>query len=849
MDLPRLPQLCRTLTRLMALLALISNPAPAAENRPVPADQARNERFFEQEIRPLLVTHCDSCHGKSKAKGGLRLDSMESILQGGESGPAIVPGKPEQSLIVEAINYHGLEMPPTGKLASRQIQAISDWITKGAPWPGYERAGQDAAKLPAERSRAKFKDDDRALWSIQPIRSPGVPPPQQGEPAWSRGPIDAFLLARLREHGLTPAAETDKATLIRRLTFDLTGLPPTPEEMDTFQTDRSPDAYERLVDRLLASPRYGQHWARHWLDLVRFAESDGHRQDAFRAGAWRYRDYVLHAFNVDKPYDRFLTEQLAGDELDPHDPEMKIAVGYLRLGPYEYNQRNVHGQWADILNDITDVTGETFLGLSIACARCHDHKFDPILQRDYYRLQAFFTPLIFRDDAPVAPIGNALIASQKPRNETPRVTELRRQIAAIEKPYRDKGTQSALAKFPDDIKAILNKPDSERSAYERQIGALAYRQIQYEHDQIPAILKANDKPRWSELKQALSRLSGADPNPAEGVLTATDVGPSAPATIIPGDRSRQAIEPGVLSILYSKPMPISRLSSSPETTGRRLALAQWLTRPDNPLPARVMVNRVWQYHFGRGLVGTASDFGRLGEAPSHPDLLDWLASEFMRNGWRLKPLHRQVVLSAAYRQASTRTSAEAEQARRIDPENRLLWHWSTRRLAAEEIRDAMLAASGELDPIVAGPSVPTVKPRRAIAVRLVRNASDPLLNIFDGPDGSVTIARRYTSTTAPQALLMLNGDWVMARAQAMADQILKLVPDSERGAEAVALAYRRALGRPPTNDELNEARAFAVRQSQADSGPRPLRSLPFDRSTFVDFCHVLLNSNEFFYVD
>ena len=413
-------------------------------------------------------------------------------------------------------------------------------------------------------------------------------------------------------------------------TFDLTGLPPTPEEVDAFLADDTADAYERLIDRLLASPRYGQRWGRHWLDLVRYAESDGYRQDALRPHAWRYRDYVVRSFNTDKPYDRFLTEQLAGDELDPDDPELRVATGYLRLGTYEYNQRNVRGQWADILNDITDVTGEVFLGLSIGCARCHDHKFDPILQKDYYRLQAFFTPLLPRDDLTLATPRQWADYQAKRAAWEKAAADILRQIDALERPYRDKGTASAIAKFPDEIKAILAKPETDRSLLERQLGALAFRQIAYEHDQVPSLLKGTAKARWDELHKALKRYDALRPVPPDPVLTATDLGPVSPPTVIPGDRKQEPIEPGYLSVLDPGPARIEPSPAAPQSTGRRLALARWLSRPDNPLSTRVIVNRVWQYHFGRGLAGTSSDFGRMGEAPSHPELLDWLATRICR---------------------------------------------------------------------------------------------------------------------------------------------------------------------------------------------------------------------------
>jgi Protein of unknown function (DUF1549)/Protein of unknown function (DUF1553)/Planctomycete cytochrome C len=838
------------LARCLAILVTIGAPVCSmAAGEADSATQAAREHFFEQNVRPLLAEKCYSCHGDKKQKGGLRLDSLEAILKGGESGPAVVAGKPEESLIVEAINFLGLEMPPNGKLGPAKVDVLTQWVSMGAPWPAGDR-GAHAPNLPSNTSTTKTSPLDRSLWSLQPVRKAVIP--QRGSEDWAdwtRNPIDVFILKALQEHSLTPAAEADKPTLIRRVTFDLTGLPPTLAEVDAFLADDHVDAYERLIDRLLASPRYGERWGRHWLDLVRYAESDGHRQDAVRPHAWRYRDYVVRSFGIDKPYDRFLTEQLAGDELNPDDPELRVATGFFRLGTYEYNQRNVRGQWADILNDITDVTGEVFLGLSIGCARCHDHKFDPILQKDYYRLQAFFTPLLWRDDLTAATAKQHADYQAKYSAWQKAAADTLHEIEALEQPFRDKGTASATAKFPDEIKEILAKPEKDRSLLERQLGALAYRQIAFEHDQVPSLLKGAAKTRWNELREALKRYDDSRPVPPDSVMTATDLGPVAPPTVIPGDRKQEAIEPGYLSALDSRPAPIASSPAAPYSTGRRLALAHWLGRPDNPLATRVIVNRVWQYHFGRGLAGTSSDFGSMGESPSHPELLDWLATEFVNAGWRLKPLHRLILTSATYRQAANRTESDLAAGQRIDPENRLLWKRTVQRLDAEEIRDAMLAASGELEPVIGGPSVPPTRPRRTIDTRVVRNSRDALLEVFDAADGIFSTPRRNTTTTPTQALLLINGNWSVARAQALAARLERLEPSSADSRGRASLAYRLTVGRQPEPGEIAEALAFI------DQRPNRLfRSVKTSNSAvahdaLVDFCHVLLNSNEFLYVD
>ncbi len=829
------------------LFATIASMATAGEGTPADrAIQAERERFFEQRVRPLLVESCYSCHSAVKQKGGLRLDSIEAILGGGDSGPALVPGKPGESLLVEAVHYDGPEMPPSGKLAPEKINDLTRWVAMGAPWPSADRTRPHAAGISPEGDRT---DPQPLPWSFRPLRRPEVPDvdalPSPDGSDWSTNPIDRFIRQSLAAKQLEPAPRADRLTLIRRLTFDLIGLPPTPEEVDAFLADNRPDAYERLVDRLLASPRYGQRWARHWLDLVRYAESDGYRQDAYRPDAWRYRDYVVQSFNADKPYDRFLAEQLAGDEIDPDDPQLRVAAGYLRLWPYEYNQRNVIGQWEDIVNDVTDVTGEVFLGLSIGCARCHDHKFDPILQEDYFRLRAFFSPMLPRDDLPLARASQCETYRQKRSAWEQAAAKILREMEDIARPYRDRGTASALAKFQDDIRAVLTKNEADRTPYERQIGALAFRQVAYEHDQVPRILKGRDKARWAELQAKLKAFEAIRPEEPASVMTVRDVGPIAPPTTIPGKPRKGTIEPGFPKALDPSPPAIATPPAAPDSTGRRLALAQWLGRPDHPLTTRVIVNRIWQYHFGRGLSGTPSDFGRLGEPPSHPELLDWLATEFIARGQRWKPIHRLIVSSEAYRQAAVRPFDEVVHAARIDPENRLLWKRTVVRLDAEEIRDAMLAASGELDPGIGGPSVSATSPRRTIETRIARNAPDPMLIAFDAPDGSVPIPRRVPTTTSTQALMLLNGPWTLARAKSFADRVERMAPASDGQRPRILAAYRLAIGRPPDASEIEEAAGFLDRARRV-SHP-PIRNA--DHAALVDFGHVLLNSNEFLYVD
>jgi hypothetical protein len=753
--------------------------------------------FFEAKVRPLLEARCFKCHSAQaggKVKGGLRLDSREALLKGGDQGPAAVPGSPDQSLLVRAVSYEDpdFQMPPKERLPRGEVEILVRWIKAGAPWPETK----DAAR--PRRKEKEITDADRAFWSFRPVRE--AAPPALEDP-WCRNDIDRFILAKLRAEGLSPAPEADRRTLLRRLTFDLHGLPPAPEELEAFLKDPASDAYERAVDRLLASPRYGERWARPWLDLVRYAESDGYKQDAYRPHAWPYRDYVIRSLNDDKPYDRFVQEQLAGDEIAPDDPAVGVATGFLRLGIYEYNQRNAYGQWRDILNDITDVAGDVFLGLGLGCARCHDHKFDPILQRDYFALQAFFAPLLWRDDLPRAGSEERAAADARRKEWEEKTAPIRAELAAVEKKYVEQAEQSILSKFLPELQDVWRKPAAARSPYENQIADLVDRQVVFERTTIDGKIKGADREKWSALKRKLAEFDALKGRELPPALVVSDVGAAPPPTTIPGDPEGRVIEPAFLSVLRPER---PRIDPLPGSTGRRTALARWLTDPANPLAARVPVNRLWQGHFGRGLVGTASDFGRLGETPSHPELLDWLAARFVREGWSLKQMHRLMVTSAAYRQSGRNPAAEA--ARLKDPENRWLWRANSRRLEAEQIRDAMLAASGELDRSMGGPAVDWTAPRRTIYTKALRNLKDPLLEAFDLPDPFQSVPGRNATTTATQALLLMNGRWPLERAEAFARRI-RTSPDP------VGDAYRLAYGRAPAPAELEAARAFLGRGS------------------------------------
>ncbi|WP_439621915.1 PSD1 and planctomycete cytochrome C domain-containing protein [Gemmata sp.] len=788
---------------------------------------------FEESIRPLLSEHCFRCHGADKQKGGLRVDSREALLAGGDSGAAIVPGKPEESLFVQALKHDGLKMPPSKQLPDEQIAVLAKWIKDGAVWGG--RASKTGgASGHAARKPGLITDDDRKWWAFQKPLRPEVPGAGGN---WARTPIDHFIAQRLNAEQVSHAGEADRQTLIRRLTFDLIGLPPAPAEVTAFVEDRSPDAYEKLVEKLLASPRYGERQARAWLDVVRYAESDGYRADAARPHAWRYRDYVIRAFNADTGYDRFVREQLAGDELYPNDPNALIATGYFRLGQYEYNQKDVRGQWAAIQNDITDVTADAFLALGLGCARCHDHKFDPVLQKDYFSLQSFFAGLRFVDE-PVFPSAAARAEYEAELAAwDAKTAPLREKMAALLGPVLAKIQANAGDKYPPEIQAVIHKPAAERTPGERQLYELAMRQVrELELDRAPSRL-GKHKDEYDALKK---ELDAATKPVAPMAMVARDLGPDAAEVLIPGGRKKAvAAEPAFPVVLGASP-PLIR--ARPDSTGRRAALAEWLTSKDHPLTARVMVNRIWQGHFGTGLVATASDFGTLGEKPSHPELLDWLAVEFVEHGWSLKHIHRLIVTSAVYRQASVGSAKGA--ARTADPENRLLSRMSVRRLDAEQVRDAMLATSGELKLDAGGPAVPAAAPRRSIYTRVLRNSPDPLIASFDAADGISGCARRNITVTPTQALLLMNGTGTLARAEAFAARVMPA--DGKDAAAGVTEAYRRAFGRSPTTEEAAEALEFLKQQvGLARNAVTP----DSRRKGWTDFCHSLLNANEFLYID
>jgi cytochrome c553 len=799
------------MTRLSAPLlaaALLAAPAAAQTRQPDP------ESFFELKVRPVLARRCSRCHGGEKANGGLRVDSRAALLKGGRSGPALVPGDPEKSLLVQAVRHVGtdLRMPPQEKLADAVVADLAAWVKQGAVWPAAKPGGADAFA-------------PQKHWAFRPVKKVEPPPDPSG---WARHPIDRFIAAGLRKQGLRPAGAADRRVLLRRLTFDLIGLPPTPQEVEAFLADRSPDALERVVDRLLASPHYGERWGRHWLDVARYADTAGDNADYPIPEARLYRDYVIDSFNADKPYDQFVREQLAGDLLARQGPpegyaERVVATGFLALArryataPYEL--------WHLTLEDAVDTAGQAFLGLTLRCARCHDHKFDPVSQEDYYALYGIFASTRF----PYA--GSEELQSMN----------FPRQHFA---PLLPPGEAGALLRAHEErLRALQAEIDRTKAT----VG-----QVTARRDAAAGDLQAKLNQLRGELR--LLRRPGLPP----GLAGAYAVSEGTPADAHLHRRGDPDAKGPVVRRGAPKFLTGGKALAIPAGQSGRLQLAEWLTRPDNPLTARVLVNRVWQHHFGRGLVGTPNNFGLRGEPPTHPELLDWLAATFVEKGWSVKALHRLIVLSRTYQQASAQDEAAAAK----DPGNR--WHWrhDRRRLEAEAIRDALLAVSGTLRRDRPGPHpFPPIggwrwtqhdpfkevypSAHRSVYLMTQRLQRHPFLALFDGPDTNVTTATRARSTVPLQALFLMNSPAVRAEAEAFARRLLAASADARR---RVRLAHELAYARPPTEDEVERALRYVGRYRQ---GLEQVNAPPGRREleAWLSYARVLLCSNEFIYVD
>lgn len=742
-----------------------------------------------------------------------------------------------------------------------------------------------------------FTPEERSHWAFQPVRRSDVPQVRQS--ALVHNPIDAFLLARLEPEGLSFSKPATRGDLIRRVTFDLTGLPPTPEEIAAFQADTADDAYERLIDRLLASPHYGEHWGRYWLDVVRYAETAGYNADPLRPLAWKYRDYVITALNNDVPYDRFVQEQLAGDELFPDNAQAVLATGYTLLWPDESNASNILLARQDALNDLTSNVGSVFLGMSIGCAQCHDHKFDALPQKDFYRLQAFFSGIVRCDNSPVGKPDQLAAYTEQLAQWREQTAGLRDELHRLEYQARVKASGDRRMKFPAVVLEAIDTAPENRTTYQRQLAYWSERQMDIKEEVVTSNLTDEQKKRRAELTKELAEWDRKKPKPpaeVAGMIVGELQTVPPPTHRLTGgsyDKPAEEVTPGFLSVLCGEAESIPEVAPpNSHTSGRRSALARWLTDPSNRLTPRVIVNRIWQGHFGKGLVNNANDFGTQTGPPSHPELLDWLASEFIaptvRNAkseagipWSLKTLHRLILTSNAYRQATDRSGPllEPTLGAQIDPGNRLYWHFDRHRLNAESIRDAFLAVSGRLDKTLNGPSVfpelpadfskreawstsknPMDRVRRSVYIHSKRNLPYPLLEAFDLPDMHESCACRTQTTVAPQALMLLNSDLVVEYAQSFAGRLLVDNPNGEIG-PLVQKAYLLAFGREPREEEIAAAGRFIGRQQsllELERAPgRPL-SLPRNFPKFLDpplaaaitdFCHVLMNASEFVYVD
>jgi len=818
--------------------------APAV--KPAPAgtlSEAERVKFFQEQVRPILQDKCISCHSGEKAQSELRLTSREAVLKGGASGPAVSLQKPTESMILSAVNYDGLKMPPQGKLPAKQIEVLTRWVAMGLPWATGDQASLEPK---GHTGPPKVTPETMKFWSFQPVRRPAVPKVKNA--AWVRNPIDAFVLARLEKEGLKPNAPATRQALIRRAYFDLTGLPPSFEDVQAFLADKSPNAWEKVVDRLLASPAYGEKWGRHWLDLVRYAETNSYERDGDKPNAWRYRDYVIKSFNDDKPYDQFVKEQLAGDEQSPRTPERLIATGYYRLGIWDDEPADPEQALYDDLDDIGKTTGEVFLGMTIGCARCHDHKIDPIPQKDYYSFLAFFSGVKRFGLRSYESVRDASLRDIQP--EGAEVQRYQEQLAAHE--GRIKRNAEQIGALETKIVASLVGVDKDEWQNERMRLGIARKHV-------PADLSEGEFRRYEGLLRERQGLR--DNRPSVQALAVTEMGAKPRDMFIllrgnphsPGDK----VEPAFPSVL-APPQPQISKPAFNDTSGRRTALANWIASKENPLTARVMANRVWHYHFGRGIVRSTSNFGFQGDKPTHPELLDWISSELVDNGWKLKPLHRMVMLSSTYQM-----SAAAEpKALAKDPENELLWRFDMRRLQAEELRDAILAANGSLNPKMGGPSFYPDMPaevlagqsmpgagwgkssaeeqcRRSVYIYVKRSLAVPLIANFDGPETDFTCQARFATTQPTQALGMLNSKWTNDQSRVFANFLkAKAGPKTE---DRVRLCLERTLQRVPTAAEVAR-------------GVKLIDTLQKDEHLDADaalasYCLVALNLNEFIYLD
>ncbi|HEV3258515.1 MAG TPA: PSD1 and planctomycete cytochrome C domain-containing protein [Gemmataceae bacterium] len=866
-----------------SLLALVL--VASASSRGGAAAPASIPLLFEQHVRPIFKVYCFDCHGEGeKLKAGLDLRLRRLILDGGKSGAVLVPGKRGESLLFKKISKH--KMPPgKKKLSQEEIALIGRWIDAGARTARSEprQVGQGVLITP----------DERAFWAFQPIRRPAVPPLNGASQV--RTPVDAFVQAKLEEKKLTFSPDAGKETLIRRAYFDLIGLPPAPDDVARFLADRSPGAYDRLIDRLLASPRYGERWGRHWLDVAGYADSEGYTSaDPVRRDAFKYRDYVIRSLNVDMPFDQFIREQLAGDEmvrppyrnLSPADVDKLVATGFLRTAPDGTASRVVDQALArnQVVAETIKIVSTSLLGLTVGCAQCHNHKYDPIPQADYYRLRAIFEPA-FDCRNWRSPRGRRIsLATDADRRQAARIEAEAARIDAEHihktKEYVERTFEKELQKLPKGLREPVRRawktPPDQRFPGERRL-----------LKENPSVnvsagsLYLYDPKAAAELKKIAERAAAvrATKPVEEYVRALTEVPGRVPATYLfyRGDHTRpkEALLPGELTVLAAGAGAIPAKDPALPTTGRRLAYARWLTSGKHPLLARVLVNRVWWHHFGRGIVGTPGDFGFLGERPTHPELLDWLADDFMAGGWKLKRLHKLIMTSTVFRQASRPEPPTSGGSG--DPDNRLYGRMALRRLDAEALRDSILAVAGKLNARMFGRPVPVMEDevgqfvigidnkndenrpgpvlpmhgeefRRSVYVQARRTRPLALLDTFDAPAMDPNCTARASSTVAPQSLMLMNSDFIVTQAGYFAERVRRQAGSDPRA--QVIHAWRLAFGAAPSAAEIQDATSFLAEQ-RAQFGNRvpPKAALDAQAQALASFCQVLISSNRFLYVD
>ena len=856
---------------------------------------------FSRHVAPILARNCVSCHGGAQQMSQYVLTTRAAALKGGQKGLAIVPGDAARSALYRRLT--GQEqpaMPLGGNLSEAEIATVKKWIDSGAAWEGPAIAATSPAPQPPETVEKAFTEKDRNWWAFRkPVRHPV---PQVTDTRWSAHPVDAFLKKALDGKGLEAAPPADRRTLIRRAYLDILGLTPPPDVVEAFVSDTAPDAWEKQIDKLLASPHYGERWGRHWLDVARYADSWGHIHDDDNPNAWRYRDYVIRSFNQDKPYDQFVREQLAGDELDQVNDEALIATSFHRIAPRVLfrEKQNPHYRY-DYLDDMIGTTSRAFLGLTVACARCHDHKFDPISQMDYYRMMGIFFSFIDYDH-PLLPPGEAAAYETRKTEIDAKLRTLRDEIRKIEEPYRTAAfIEERLKSFPEDVQKAVLTPEEQRTPGQQLLAAqvLSVRSNRMRRLNLSEADQEKRAGLEAQVRELTKQLPPRPPVAAgirDGDYRFTPDGPGdepVPGTTAkriqvdfegsfvpqPG-RPYQAppmyfpamsepgkgrlVEPGFLSIITGggsakiPPPGDGRLSS-----GRRRALADWIVSPDNPLPARVLVNRIWQHHFGRGIVSTPSNFGRMGTLPSHPELLDWLATEFVRQRWSIKSMHRLLMTSQAYQMAASFSrSPNLER----DPNNIYLWRFPMRRVEAEIVRDLILSTSGQLNLEAGGPPFfPSLPPavheevkrvgkwlltkeepstwKRSVYSYWKRARKYPMFEVFDQPDTMVTCERRNSTTVPTQALTLLNNEFVLLQSKHFAARVRQTAGEAQEA--QVKAAYQLALSRDPAPRELadnlrflDEQRGYHAARPEGDPGALAL----------TDLCNVILNLNEFLYV-